>query len=149
MAWFLISRLQGRVYKKIGLYLQGSSNSGKTYCSAQLISPLSAMVGKMSTGDRFCLQDWERRRVVIGEEIGITLDSIDWIKELMSGDVTTCERKGRSVVKCKASLVLMHSNNLPAANVPQERQALLIRNLKSFTVLATALQHSARTKPHP
>ncbi|KAK3787096.1 hypothetical protein RRG08_065009 [Elysia crispata] len=112
MAWFLISRLQGRVYKKIDLFLQGASNSGKTYWTSQLFSPLSAMVGKMSTGGRFCLQNCERRRIVIGEEVGITLDNIIRLKELMSGGVTTCERKGKSVVKCKASLVLMNSNNL-------------------------------------
>ncbi|GFR75908.1 hypothetical protein ElyMa_000468000 [Elysia marginata] len=153
LAWFIISRLQGRVYKKIGLYFQGASNSGKTYWSTLLFSALSSIVGKMSTGGRFCLQDCERKRIVIGEEVGITLDNVDRIKELMSGDVTTCERKGRSVVKCKASLVLLNSNNMPASNVPQERQALLnrmllIRNLKPSSVLPTALKYTKLTKPN-
>ncbi|KAK3785924.1 hypothetical protein RRG08_013928 [Elysia crispata] len=154
LAWFIISRMQGRVHKKIGLYLQGASNSGKTYWTSQLFSPLSSMTGKMSTGGRFCLQDCERRRIVIGEEVGITTDNVDRIKELMSGEVTTCERKGRSVVKCKASLVLMNSNGMPGANVPNERQALLnrmmlIRNLKPSNILPTALAGTTRSKPHP
>ncbi|KAK3720224.1 hypothetical protein RRG08_007848 [Elysia crispata] len=152
MAWFMVTRHEGWVYKKIGLYLQGASNSGKTYWTSQLFAPLSAMVGKMSTGGRFCLQDCERKHIIIGEELAITLD-IDRLKELMSGDVTMCERKGRSVVKCKASLVLLNSNNMPAANVPQERQALLnrmllIRHLKPPSILTCALNQTKRTKPH-
>ncbi|GFN86426.1 hornerin-like [Plakobranchus ocellatus] len=117
LAWFITSRLQNRAYKKIGLYLQGASKSGKTYWTSTLFSPLGALVGKMTTGGRFCLQDCERKKIIVGEEIGIGLDNIDRIKELMSGEVTTCERKGRSVVRCKASLVLLNSNNMPAFNV--------------------------------
>ena len=107
------------------------------------------MIGKMSTGGRFCLQDCERRRIVIGEEIGITTDNVDRLKEQMSGEITTCERKSRSVVKCKASLVLMNSNAMPGANVPSERQALLNRNLKPSSLLPTALCGTTRSKPHP
>ncbi|GFO18447.1 hypothetical protein PoB_004495200 [Plakobranchus ocellatus] len=135
LAWFIISRLQNRAYKRIGLYLQGASNSGKTYWTSTLFSSFGALLGKMTTGGRFCLQNCERKKIIIGEEIGITMDNIDQIKELMSGEVTTCERKGRSVVRCKASLVLLNSNNLPAFNVQHERLALmnrlyLVRNLK-------------------
>ena len=112
------------------------------------------MVGKMSTGGRFCLHDCERKRIIIGEELAIALDNIDRLKELMSGDVTTCERKGRSVVKCKASLVLLNSSNMPAASVPQERQALLnrmllIRHLKTSSILTCALNQTKHAKPHP
>ncbi|GFO18451.1 hypothetical protein PoB_004495600 [Plakobranchus ocellatus] len=154
LAWFIISRLQNRAYKRIGLYLQGASNSGKTYWTSTLFSPFGALLGKMTTGGRFCLQDCERKKIIIGEEIGITMDNIDRIKELMSGEVTTCERKGRSVVRCKASLVLLNSNNLPAFNVQHERLALmnrlyLVRNLKPSQVLPTALKHMASCKPHP
>ncbi|GFO18317.1 hypothetical protein PoB_004482200 [Plakobranchus ocellatus] len=83
MAWFIVSRLQNRAYKKIGLYLEGSSNSGKTYWTSTLFSGFGALVGKMTTGGRFCLQDCERKKIIIGEEIGIGLDNVDRIKELM------------------------------------------------------------------
>ena len=154
IAWFLISRLQGRVYKRIGLFLQGASNSGKTYWSSQLFSPLASITGKMSTGGRFCLQECERRRIIIGEEVSISTDNVDRIKELMSGEITTCERKGRSCVKCKASLVLMNANVVPGSSVPSERQALLnrmmlIRNLRLSHILPSALENTIRSKPHP
>ncbi|GFS26065.1 hypothetical protein ElyMa_005201700 [Elysia marginata] len=72
----------------------------------------------------------------------------------MNGDVTTCERKGKSVVKCKANLVILNSNSPPASNVPAERQALInrmfvIRNLKPSAVLGNALSQLNKPKPHP
>ncbi|GFO18443.1 hypothetical protein PoB_004494800 [Plakobranchus ocellatus] len=154
IAWFLVSRLQNRAYKRIGLYLQGAPNSGKTYWSSTLFAPLGAFVGKMTTGGRFCLQDCERKKIIVGEENGIGLDNIDRIKELMSGEVTTCERKGRSVVRCKANLILLNSNNMPATNVQHERQALmnriyLVLNLRPSTVLPAALRNMPNAKPHP
>ncbi|GFO18437.1 hypothetical protein PoB_004494200 [Plakobranchus ocellatus] len=154
LAWFMISRLQNRAYQRIGVYLQGANNSGKTFWSTTLFAPLEALVGKMTTGGRFCLQDCERKRIIIGEEIAIGLDNIDRLKELMSGDITTCERKGKSVVRCKASLVLLNSINLPAFNVQHERQALmnrlfLVRNLKPSKVLPLALDNMEKFKPHP
>ncbi|GFR76898.1 hypothetical protein ElyMa_000495000 [Elysia marginata] len=152
--WYIIARLQGRVYKKIGLFLHGQSNSGKTYWSTILFSSLHSIVGKLSTGGRFCLQDCERKRIIIGEELAITLDNVDRLKELMNGDITTCERKGKSVVKCKANLVVLNSNSPPGSNVPAESQALInrmmvIRNLKPSAVLGNALSQLNKPKPHP
>ncbi|KAK3773244.1 hypothetical protein RRG08_012369 [Elysia crispata] len=69
LAWVIIACLQGRVYKKIGVYLQGASNSGKTYWSSTLFQPLSKLVGKMTTGGRFCLQDCVNKRIIVGEEL--------------------------------------------------------------------------------
>ncbi|KAK3776189.1 hypothetical protein RRG08_063732 [Elysia crispata] len=107
----------------------------------------------MSTGGRFCLQECERRRIIIGEEVSISTDNVDRIKELMSGETTTCERKGRSCVKCKASLVLMNANVVPGSSVPSERQALLnrmmIRNLRPSHILPSALENTIRSIHRP
>ena len=72
----------------------------------------------------------------------------------MSGEVTTFERKMKSPGQCKANLVLLNSNNLPFANVPNEKQALenrmfLFRNLKRSKILPTALKGMDATKPNP
>ena len=154
LAWVIIACLQGRIYKKIGVYLQGASNSGKTYWTSTLFHPLSKLVGKMTTGGRFCLQDCCKKRIIVGEEVGIAADNVDRLKELMSGEVTTFERKMKSPGTCKANLVLLNSNNLPFTNVPGERQALenrmfLFRNLKKSKILPTALKGMDATKPNP
>ena len=154
LAYVLIACLQGRVYKKIGVYLQGASNSGKTYWTSTLFHPMSKIVGKMTTGGRFCLQDCSKKRIIIGEEVGIAVDNVDRLKELMSGEVTTFERKMKSPGTCKANLVLLNSNNLPFANVPQEKAALenrmfLFRNLKKSKVLPSALRGMNQTRPNP
>ena len=154
LAWIIIACLQARVYKKIGVYLQGASNSGKTYWASTLFHPMSKLVGKMTTGGRFCLQDCCKKRIIVGEEVGIAADNVDRLKELMSGEVTTFERKMKSPGPCKANLVLLNSNNLPFANVPGEKQALenrmfLFRNLKKSKVLPTALKGMDATKPNP
>ena len=154
LAWIIISCLQARVYKKIGVYLQGASNSGKTYWTSTLFHPMNKLVGKMTTGGRFCLQDCGKKRIIVGEEVGIGADNVDRLKELMSGETTTFERKMKAPGQCKANLVLLNSNNLPFANVPQERQALenrmfLFRNLKRSKILPTALKGMEATKPNP
>ncbi|KAK3765283.1 hypothetical protein RRG08_062843 [Elysia crispata] len=154
LAYVMIACMQGRVYKKIGVYLQGASNSGKTYWTSTLFHPLSKLVGKMTTGGRFCLQDCSKKRVIIGEEVGIAADNVDRLKELMSGEITTFERKMKSPGTCKANLVLLNSNNLPFANVPQEKAALenrmfLFKNLKKSKVLPTALRGMTATRPNP
>ena len=150
----MIACLQGRIYKKIGVYLQGASNSGKTYWSSTLFQPLSKLVGKMTTGGRFCLQDCVNKRIIVGEEVGIAADNVDRLKELMSGERTTFERKMKSPGTCKANLVILNSNNMPFANVPQERQALqnrmfIFKNLKKSKVLPLALKNMDATKPNP
>ena len=154
LAWIIIACLQARIYKKIGVYLQGASNSGKTYWTSTLFHPLNKLVGKMTTGGRFCLQDCGKKRIIVGEEVGIAADNVDRLKELMSGEVTTFERKMKSPGTCKANLVLLNSNNLPFANVPGEKQALenrmfLFRNLKKSKILPTALKGMEATKPNP
>ncbi|KAK3804445.1 hypothetical protein RRG08_042204 [Elysia crispata] len=154
LAWIMIACLQARVYKKIGVYLQGASNSGKTYWTSTLFHPLSKLVGKMTTGGRFCLQDCGKKRIVVGEEIGIAADNVDRLKELMSGELTTFERKMKAPGTCKANLVLLNSNNLPFANVPQEKNALenrmfLFRNLRRSKVLPAALKGMEATRPNP
>ena len=55
---------------------------------------------------------------------------------------------------CKANLVLLNSNNLPFANVPQEKNALenrmfLFRNLRRSKVLPAALKGMEATRPNP
>ncbi|KAK3744802.1 hypothetical protein RRG08_042186 [Elysia crispata] len=153
-AWIMIACLQGRMYKKIGVYLQGASNSGKTYWSSTLFQPLSKLVGKMTTGGRFCLQDCVNKRIIVGEEVGIAADNVDRLKELMSGEKTTFERKMQSPGTCKANLVILNSNNIPFANVPQEKQALenrmfIFKNLKKSKILPVALKNMEATKPNP
>ncbi|KAK3744800.1 hypothetical protein RRG08_042184 [Elysia crispata] len=133
LAWIMIACLQARIYKKIGVYLQGASNSGKTYWTSTLFQPMNKLVGKMTTGGRFCLQDCVNKRIIIGEEVGIAADNVDRMKELMSGERTTFERKMRAPGTCKANLVLLNSNNLPFANVPQEKTALENRMFLSGT----------------
>ena len=154
LACVMIACLQGRVYKKIGVYLHLASNSGKTYWTSTLFHPMSKLVGKMTTGGRFCLQDCSKKRIIIGEEVGIAADNVDRLKELMSGEVTTFERKMKSPGTCKANLVLLNSNNLPFANVPQEKAALenrmfLFKNLKKSKVLPSALRGMNATRPNP
>ena len=154
LAWIIIACMQSRVYKKIGVYLQGASNSGKTYWTSTLFHPMSKVVGKMTTGGRFCLQDCGKKKIIVGEEVGIAADNVDRLKELMSGEITTFERKTKAPGQCKANLVLLNSNNLPFANVPGERQALenrmfLFRNLKRSKILPTALKGMDATKPNP
>ena len=154
LAWVMIACLQARVYKKIGVYLQGASNSGKTYWTSTLFHPLSKLVGKMTTGGRFCLQDCGKKRIIVGEEIGIAVDNVDRLKELMSGEVTTFERKMKAPGTCKANLILLNSNNLPFANVSHEKSALenrmfLFRNLRRSKILPTALKGMEATRPNP
>ncbi|KAK3744803.1 hypothetical protein RRG08_042187 [Elysia crispata] len=89
----------------------------------------------MTTGGRFCLQDCVNKRIIVGGEVGIAADNVDRLKELMSGEKTTFERKMKSPDTCKANLVILNSNNMPFANVPQEKQALenrmfIFKNLK-------------------
>ena len=108
----------------------------------------------MTTGGRFCLQDCSKKRIIVGEEVGIAADNVDRLKELMSGEITTFERKMKSPGTCKANLVLLNSNNLPFANVPGEKAALenrmfLFRNLKRSKILPTALKGMDAPRPNP
>ncbi|KAK3755546.1 hypothetical protein RRG08_012768 [Elysia crispata] len=66
----------------------------------------------------------EGRSDIAKDQVGIGADNVDRLKELMSGEKTTFERKMKSPGTCKANLVILNSNNMPYANVPGEKQAL-------------------------
>lgn len=88
--------------KKVGIYVHGQSNSGKTYMTNGLFKNLSRVIGHV-TNDNFPFQD-------LGEEVAITQSNQNQWKALMSGQKTPVERKGKPPAFCKPDLVLLSSN---------------------------------------
>lgn len=145
LAWELISRLQGRGGKKSGVFFQGRPNSGKTYWTSNLFSQLSHFVGSMSGSSRFMFQSCNKKKIVIGEEVGIDSANVEKFKQLMSGVEVPVEIKNKADGKCKANLVLMNSNQMPFTNVREEKNALMVRmfvhsDLKPSKVLSDAIK---------
>lgn len=101
--------LAGRGNKKVGVYLHGQSNSGKTYITAGMFRHLRQLCGYI-TSDNFPFQDLGGKKIVLGEEVAITQASANAWKQLMSGQKTPVERKGKPPAFCKPDLVLLSSN---------------------------------------
>lgn len=119
--WYCLMNmlLRGLAIKKIGIYLHGESNSGKTMLSNSTWDCLASIVG-YTTRDNFMFQDCAGKKIVVAEECAITQGNKDKFKSLMSGSQTTCERKNKEPGFCKAELVMMNSNVKIQHNLPQE-----------------------------
>lgn len=101
--------LSGKSYKRIGLYLQGRPNSGKTALTNNMWKCINELCGRI-TKENFCFQDCAGKRVIIGEEVAITTANIDRYKDLLSGSTLKCEIKNGAPQDCTPSIVMLNSN---------------------------------------
>lgn len=92
--------LNGERNEKVGIYLHGQSNSGKTYLTSGLFKHLQHLVG-MTTNDNFPFQEVVNKKIVVGEEVAITNANADLWKALTSGQRTAVARKGHMHAYCK------------------------------------------------
>lgn len=123
--------LSGAGQKRIGVYLQGAPNSGKTVLTNTLWTPIKDLVGRL-TKDNFIFQDCGGKRIVIGEEIAITKANVERFKDLMSGAVLKCERKCTTPVDCNPSMVMMNSNSVYRKELDRQQIAALSVRLYNF-----------------
>lgn len=108
--------LSEKSYKKIGLYLQGRPNSGKTALTNNMWQCLGSSVGRI-TKETFCFQDCAGKKLIIGEEVAITEANVDRFKDLLSGGTLMCEIKNRAPAPCTPKIVLINSNNAYTLNI--------------------------------
>lgn len=101
--------LSGKGQKRIGVYLHGQPNSGKTVMTNTMWTAFRDVVGVL-TRDNFILQDCGGKKIVVGEEVAITPANLERFKDLMSGAIVKCERKCLAPVDCKPYMVFMNSN---------------------------------------
>lgn len=97
-------------YKKIGLYLQGRPNSGKTALTNNMWKCMGQSNGRI-TKETFCFQDCAGKKLIIGEEISISENNVDRFKDLLSGGTMMCEIKQKAPAPCTPKIVMMNSNN--------------------------------------
>lgn len=121
--------LAGKGQKRIGLYLSGQPNSGKTVMTNTMFTCLNDICGRLTKDNpHFMLQNCGAKKIVIGEEIGINGSNLERFKDLMSGALIPCERKGTTSVECKPTAVLMNSNrDYRAALDKQQALAIQVR----------------------
>ena len=138
----LNSLLKGRGKKKIGLYLQGEADSGKTMLSSSIFECIPC-AGKIAK-DNFPWQMLGNKKIVLGEEIFVTQVNIDKYKDLLSGSKATCERKGTTPAYCKADMCLLNSNIKFGTQLTTSQMAIMktrlffLEGLRKSTVLKQA-----------
>ena len=136
------SLLKGRGKKKIGLYLQGEADSGKTMMSSSIFECLPC-AGKIAK-DNFPWQMLGNKKIVLGEEIFVTQVNIDKYKDLLSGSKATCERKGTTPAYCKADMCMLNSNIKFGTQLTTSQMAIMktrlffLEGLRKSTVLKQA-----------
>nr|QKE54993.1 MAG: hypothetical protein [Parvoviridae sp.] len=108
--------LSEKSYKRIGLYLQGRPNSGKTALTNNMWKCMGQTNGRI-TKETFCFQDCAGKKLIIGEEISITEANVDRFKDLLSGGTLMCEIKQKAPAPCTPKIVMMNSNNAYTLNI--------------------------------
>nr|QKE55003.1 MAG: hypothetical protein [Parvoviridae sp.] len=138
--------LAEKSYKRIGVYLQGRPNSGKTALTNNMWKCMGQTNGRI-TKETFCFQDCAGRKLIIGEEIAITEANVDRFKDLLSGGTVMCEIKQKAPVPCTPKIVLINSNNrydlnIGRASAEQIRVRLyLFQDLQVSKVLGNMTGH--------
>lgn len=107
-------------YKKIGLYLQGRPNSGKTALTNNMWACMGQTVLGRITKETFCFQDCAGKKLIIGEEIALNEANVDRFKDLLSGGTLMCEIKNKAPGPCTPKIVLMNSNNEYTLNLSRQ-----------------------------
>ena len=132
---------KGLIQKRVGVYLCGEANSGKSTMTTncwQLLRHLSGQITK----DAFPFQELGGKKIVIGEEVAITDTNMDNYKTLMSGGECAVARKHMAPSTCQPTMVLLNSNvslnfNLNAADYKiMQTRIFEFNNLKKSTLLA-------------
>lgn len=134
--------------KRIGIYLQGTPNSGKTVMTNTMWKCMNDEVGRI-TKENFCFQDCAGKRIIVGEEVAITAANIDRYKDLMSGATVKCEIKMKQPADCNPTIVMLNSNvpysyNLDGQKIAQLKCRLYAyENLRACRALTqmTGLMH--------
>lgn len=142
--------MSGLAHKRIGIYLSGLPNSGKSVITNSSWDCLSHMVGVI-VKDNFPLHDCKDKRIIIGEEIGFTPGNLDsHFKDLMSGAKVTFARKGKDVGTCKPVAVLLNSNQNYTVNLDRTYIQALQKRLYVFQGLHTSqIMPKITGKLHP
>lgn len=131
--------LEGEGRKRIGVYLHGSGNSGKTMISNSSWDCCAVMVGKMTSDSiRFMCQCCGGKKIFIGEEIAITSPTIDIFKNMMSGAEVLCQRKNLVPDIATPNLVFMNSNVKYTHAIDSEQAAVIALRLYNFENLKKA-----------
>lgn len=123
--------LSGKGHKRIGVMLQGRPNSGKTALTNTMWTCIKDEVGKI-TKENFCFQDCPGKRIIIGEEISITVSNIENYKDLMSGTTLKCPIKNGQPKDCTPALVMLNSNISFTTNINREQIAALSVRLYNY-----------------
>lgn len=141
--------LEEKVQKRVGLYLQGAPNSGKTVMTHSMWNCMNDMVGRL-TKDNFMLQDCGSKKLVIGEEIALTTGNVETFKDLMSGTTVQCPRKCTTPTTCKPSIVFMNSNAHFNANLDKEKTVAIRMRIFHFQDLRKSqIMSRIRGNMHP
>lgn len=133
--------LKNSIYKCACIYLQGQSNSGKTTFTSNLFKPLEELIGRVSN-DTFPFQQFKDKRIIIGEEIAVTVTNKEDYKALMSGSKVMVARKNRPPGLVQPELVLINTNvplthNLSKEDMePFKSRLFTFLNLKSSDLLS-------------
>lgn len=130
---------KGLSHKRIGIYMQGAPNSGKSTMTTNMWEGLTHLCGKL-VNDNFPFQLCGDKKIILAEEFAIDSSNIDRIKQLMSGGKVKVERKNTHAAECQPSMVLFNSNVRLAHNLQSEQvkqmmtRVYLIENLKETMV---------------
>lgn len=108
--------LEGASYKKVGLYLQGAPNSGKTALTNNMWGCMGRLVGKI-TKENFLFQDCAGKKIIVGEETTITVANVERYKDLLSGATVKVEIKNKAPEDCTPQIVMLNSNNRYNQNI--------------------------------
>lgn len=134
---------QEKGHKRIGLYLQGAPNSGKTALTNSIWNPIKDTVGKITKGDSFSFMDCAGKKIVVGEEIAITAANIEKYKDMMSGATVKVEVKNKGSEDCTPCLVLLNSNMEFSANLNRQQISAMKARLYNISGLkrSSTLRH--------
>lgn len=137
--WFTIMHtlLSNKGKKRCGVYLHGAGSAGKTMITNSTFNCIEPIVGRL-TRDRFPFQVCGWKKMIIGEEVGITSANLDRFKDLMSGSKVSCDRKNKDPSYCQPSIVLLNSNVKHDHALDQKSSAILALRLYLFQNLTAS-----------
>lgn len=133
--------LGGRGKKRIGVFMHGRPDSGKTVFSNTIWGPVNTIVGRVTREPLFLFQDCPKKRILVAEEMAITIANIENYKSALSGATLQCSIKNKTPENCTPYMVMMNSNTTYRYHLDGDKiEAIEVRifnyeNLKPFKLL--------------